>query len=236
MHKRLRVYIFNTHSHQQQDRAAAAGGSRSAQQDAGSSASGSMSSSSSDPPQWTLVVWGRLENPDPPAVPKASSSSAPAPAAAAATGAGGVAATEAADGAAARGPDAPSAAAAAAAAGGSGGQPAAAAPPLNVRALPPQPVSQHSAQQKHPCSGFFKRIQFKFDPDPSQPADCPDAATSFVTWEKLQHRCVWARVSNRRACRALQPVPVAAAGCLAAQRLAVRCSRPCLHSKAASVR
>jgi hypothetical protein len=186
VHKRLRVYIYNTHSHQQQDTAAAGGGGQSGQQDAGSSSC--SSSSSSDPPQWTLVVWGRLENPDPPAVPKGSSSSASTAAAAAtqatASGAGGAAGAAAAGGA-----DAPGAAAAAAAAGSSS-EPAAAAPPLNVSALAPQPVAQHSAQQKFPCSEFFKRIQFKFDPDPSQPADSPDAAANCVTWEKLQHRCV----------------------------------------------
>jgi hypothetical protein len=149
VHKRLRVYVYNTHSHQQ-----------------GPAAAGNGSSSSSDePPQWTLVIWGRLENPDPPAAPKALSADV--------LGAGSSAAAEAAAGA----PATSSAATPTAAAGGE----AAAAPPFNVTALPPQPA-QHGSQHKQPFTSFFKRVEVHLDPD-QYPAD-----TDGITWEKLLHR------------------------------------------------
>lgn len=147
VHKRLRVYIYNTHSHQHS--------AETAEQQQG------VSADSREHPQWTLVVWGRLENPDPPAAPK------PLPAA-------GVAET----GSSTAG----NASAAAVAAGGSAASEQAGAPAVNVSTLPPQPAAPHSTQ-KQLFSGFFKRIDFQLDPD-----QYPDSST--ITWEKLQHRCV----------------------------------------------
>lgn len=178
VHKRLRVYISNTHSHQHAAAAAAAGADQSEQ-------SSASSNPHSEPPQWTLTIWGRLDNPDPPPPPPPAAAVPPPPAAAAAAAAGSSTA---------------SAAPAAAAAGSS----SAAAPPppqageqgaavVDVNKLPPQPTSQQQhAQHKYPFTGFFKRIGLRLDPEVY-----PDDST--VTWEKLQHRCAsfgtpsWAR-------------------------------------------
>jgi hypothetical protein len=109
-------------------------------------------------------MWGRLENPDPPAAPKAASAEI--------SGAGNSAAADAAGGA----PASTSAATPAAAAGSE----AAVVPPLNVSALPPQPA-QHGSQHKQPFTSFFKRIEIQLDPD-QYPVD------NGITWEKLLHR------------------------------------------------
>jgi hypothetical protein len=152
IHKRLRVYIYNTHSHQHS--------AETAEQQQG------VSAGSKEPPQWTLVVWGRLENPDPPAAPK------PPPAAVAAGPGSSTAGKVTAGGAGA---------AADTAAGSSGTAEQAGAPAVNVNTLPPQPAAQHSTQ-KQPFSAFFKRIDFQLDSD-----QYPDSST--ITWDKLHHRC-----------------------------------------------
>lgn len=189
VHKRLRVYIFSAHSHQKQDAEGADGAQPGQTQQQGqSSGSSSHDAEGVDPPQWTLTVWGRLENPDPPAAPKPSPSAAAASAgavgiststagaAASTTGAAASAAGGAADDASAT-----SAGPAAAAAAGSVVPAAPAAPAVNVSVLPPQPPAQHGVQHKQPLSGFFRRVQFNLDPE-QFPAD------NTITWEKLQHR------------------------------------------------
>lgn len=154
VHKRLRVYIYCTHSHQPVNNCAPQQGS-----------------DDTEPPQWTLTMWGRLENPDhpvaaaPPAVgaPAAGMSSRHADiASCSAVPAAGDGSTSAAGGAAA-----------------SSDKPA--APAVNVGALPPHP-SQHGGT-KLPFTGFFKRIAIQLDPK-----QYPDHNT--VEWHKAQHRSV----------------------------------------------
>jgi hypothetical protein len=166
VHKRLRVYIYNTHSHQHS--------AETAEQQQG------VNADSKEPPQWTLVVWGRLENPDPPAAPKALPAAGTAEPGRSTAG----------NAAALAGPTPPGStsgnvagggAAAAAAAGGSGVSEQAGAAAVNVSTLPPQSAAPHSTQ-KQPFSAFFKRMDFQLDPE-----QYPDSCT--ITWEKMQHRC-----------------------------------------------